>query len=93
MKGFSYVDRNEWFEVSGPEVRATRRTTKVTEEGETRKDDCPNKPSLNSFAVRSVDTWNDLSEIVQKSETVNGFTTRYDSWKKSQSAEDNNNNP
>ena len=59
----------------------------MTDEGETRKEDCLNKPSFNLeirknfFTVRSVDIWNNIPEKVRRAQTVNGFKTQYDSWK------------
>jgi len=37
IKGFNRVSRDDWFKISGPEARATRRTASVTEDGEVEK--------------------------------------------------------
>ena len=88
LRGFNRVDKNEWFEISGPESRATRRTTSITDDGEERKPDSLYKPSFNLevrknfFTVRAVDRWNELPESVKRAQSINGFKDGYDRWKR-----------
>ena len=95
LKGFSRIDRQEWFHVSGPDARATRRTTSVTEEGETRRADSLYGKRSNLevrkhfFTTRVVDLWNGLPDDVREQKTINGFKTAYDRWKQNQESENN----
>ena len=87
LNGFSRVDRNEWFEISGAEARATRRTTSITEDGEERRpgslygQSCNLEVRKNFYTVRVVAVWNALPDWVRQQKTINGFKNAYDRWK------------
>ena len=87
LKGFNKIDGNKLFQISGPEARATRRTTSVSDGGEVRRDDSLYKESFNldirknSYTVRAVDIWNGLPDEVRDQKTINGFKNSYDRWK------------
>ena len=88
LKGFNKIDGSKLFQISGPEARATRRTTSVSEVGEVRRGDSLYKASFNHdirknfFTVRAVDTWNALPDEVRDQKSTNGFKNAYDRWKK-----------
>ena len=87
FKGFINVNKDEWFSVVGPEARATRMTTTVTEEGESRKENVLNverarlETRRNFFTVRAAKKWNEIPEAVKKQTSVNAFKNCYDRWK------------
>ena len=87
LKGFNRVNPSKWFKISGPEARATRRTTSVLEEGEVRRDGSLYRQSFNLdirknfFTVRAVPIWNELPDWVREQKSINGFKNAYDRWK------------
>ena len=95
LKGFNRVDKNEWFEISGPDARATRRTTSVSNEGEVRRTDSLYRQIFNReirknvFTIRTVPGWNALPDWVRDQKTVNGFKNAYDRWRLEQPEEEN----
>ena len=88
LNGFNRVNRSEWFDISGPEARATRRTTSISEEGKERRPGSLYRQSFNLdirknfFTVRAVPLWNMLPDWVRQQKTVNGFKNAYDRWKR-----------
>ena len=104
LNGFNRVNKEEWFSISGPETRATRRTTSVTTEGEVRRKDSLNRQNFNLevrknfFTVRTVPKWNRIPDEIRNQKSVNGFKNAYDRWTKGQpieqtSNEEGNDNP
>ena len=93
LNGFNKIDKEEWFNISGPETRATRRTTSVTMEGEVRRKDslCRQNFNLevrkNFFMVRTVPHWNMIPDEIREQKSVNGFKNAYDRWRKGQPME------
>ena len=88
LKGFNKIDGRNWFEISGPDARATRRTTSVSEEGETRREGSLYRQNFklevrkNFFTVRVVAIWNALPDWVREQQTINSFKNAYDRWKR-----------
>ena len=60
LKGFNRIEGSRWFKISGPDARATRRTTSVLEEGEVRREGSLYRQGFtldvrkNFFTVRAV---------------------------------------
>ena len=87
LNGFNRVNKNAWFEISGPEARATRRTTSIAEEGEERRPGSLYRRNFNLevrknfYTVRVVPVWNALPDWVRQQKTINGFKNAYDRWK------------
>ena len=88
LNGFNRIDKDEWFEISGPNARATRRTTSVSDTGEERRPGSlyGRKFNLeirkNFFTVRAVPAWNALPDWVRQQKSVNAFKNAYDRWRK-----------
>ena len=84
----SLVERENWFVIRGPNARATRRTTSVTEEGEEerRKDSlygekCNLDVRKHFFTARVVETWNALPDSIRNQKSVNAFKNAYDQYR------------
>lgn len=92
LKGFNRVKKDKWFEVSGPEARATRRTANITEEGEERRTDslerkvCRLETRKNFFTVRAVPMWNEIPDGVRNQKTINAFKNAFDRWKRNKTS-------
>ena len=95
LRGFNRIDAKQLFEISGPEARATRRTTSVSAEGETRRVDSLYSQSSNLevrknfYTVRAVATWNAIPDWVREQKSVNSFKNAYDRWKKQEEVNKN----
>ena len=87
MKGFNRMDRNTWFDIrKNEDVKATRLTTTISEEGQAQRDDVMfmNHVRLetrkNFFNVRVIKRWNALPDTVRNQKSVNGFKNELDKW-------------
>ena len=87
MKGFTRVDKQQWFNIQRTEgSRSTRQNANITEQGETRRDDMITKEHVrleirkNFFTVRIVNRWNELPDEIRGQKSVNSFKNVLDKW-------------
>ena len=88
IKGFTNVNRDDWFDLrSREQSRPTRANATIEDGEERRKSDILYEPRAskelrkNFFTIRVVQQWNELPESVNDAESVNAFKNRYDRWK------------
>ena len=90
VKGFTKVDKNEWFVFRNPdETRRTRSTASISDQGsiEMRSDvmfreNVNLEIRRNFFNVRVVKEWNQIPDVVKSAATINAFKNAYDNWKR-----------
>ena len=89
MKGFNRADKKLWFNIRKcEEGKATRSTTSISDDGQTRRDDVIFMEHVrleirkNFFNVRVIKIWNNLPETVRNQKSVNAFKNEYDRWSK-----------
>ena len=91
IKGFSRVEKDKWFTFESESARPTRSNTRVTEEGEKRRqyvmktEAARLKTRKNSYRIRVAKEWNKIPEWVKEKESVNSFKNAYDKWTDHQS--------
>ena len=92
VKGFSKVNKDDWFIFRNEEeTRRTRSTASVSEFGEIElRNDVMYKENVNLevrknfFNVRIVREWNKIPDEVKKAKSVNAFKNAFDRWKSSE---------
>ena len=91
IKGFSKVDKNEWFQFRSAEnARATRSTVEVNDGEQQDRSDVMfmGNVRLESrkqfFTIRVINKWNRLPDAVKNQQTINGFKNKYDEWKQAE---------
>ena len=88
LNGFNKVKKELWFNVAKENARATRSTSKVSENGEEERrtnvllvEGTRLEVRRNFFTVRVVKQWNSIPETVRNQTSVNGFKNAYDRWR------------
>ena len=85
---------DNWFTLENENARATRRTTSVSEEGVTRKENVivEERARLevrrNFFTTRAAKAWNKLPEEVKTQRSINSFKNALDRWREGNPPED-----
>ena len=88
MKGLCRANKNEWFNIQtyNDMTRATRTTTSVTEQGQTRREDIIFREHVrletrkNFFCIRVTQNWNEIPDEIRNQKSINGFKNSYDKW-------------
>ena len=92
LKGVNNVDKYGWFSFRDANMRATRSTVSVGDDGQQQQQraDVLFMESVrldsrkNFFTVRTVNKWNELPDEIKCARSVNSFKNGYDDWKKKQ---------
>ena len=94
IKGFSRVERDDWFDLRSREMSRPTRANSTIEDGEERRkrdvlyeERAQKEIRKNFFTIRVVQAWNELPENVKEAESINSFKNRYDRWKEKQRIE------
>ena len=90
LKGFSKVERENWFQTVPDDARPTRTTATVNDDGKVVKKESVlvvERARLeirrNAFPIRAAKGWNELPENVKNRTSINGFKSAYDKWRDS----------